>query len=61
MDKKQFEAILAKNNIARELRAGKDNLSISFIAECLKDIEDYVGQGNQPCVADILEDTDFAL
>lgn len=63
MSKKKFNAILAKNNIAREIRDYKncrvgcsERLNKHYIIECLKDIEDYLGESNQPCVIDIIED-----
>jgi hypothetical protein len=64
MTKKHFDAILAKNSIAREVRNQRfqnEPASLNFIEECLKDIEDYIGQANQPYVVDIIEDADCWL
>jgi len=67
MTKKHFEAILAKNMIACEIRdsrfggSGEILINANVIIECLKDIEDYIGEGNQPCVSDIVEDLDSQL
>lgn len=69
MTNKKFNAILAKNEIARMIREaeltgemiGEIKLSSHQLIEHLKDIEDYLGQGNQPCIIDILEDEDHAL
>ena len=58
-----FDAILAKNLIARELRQylrpiyGQEferELNANYIIELLKDIELYTGEGNQPSVVDII-------
>jgi hypothetical protein len=57
MVKNKFKAILAKNDIARELkRRLKDNepISINFIIQQLKDIELYLGESNQPSISSIL-------
>lgn len=57
MTNKHFEAILAKNNIAREIRdceQNNDPISTEFIKNLLKDIEAYTGEGNQPSVEDII-------
>ena len=57
---KLFNAILAKNKIARELRNLKYNqepiLSFNLLESCLQDIEEYLGQANQPSVEDIIND-----
>lgn len=56
MTDKKFNAILAKNHIARELKQAdtKEDLSIDYIVSCLRDIEAYLGQANQPSVDDII-------
>jgi hypothetical protein len=57
MTKKHFNAILAKNNIAREIadcRAGM-LMNLGFIQHELEAIESYIGQANQPTVSDIIE------
>ena len=62
MSKKKFTAILAKNEIAREIRAYQNRpkrekyLHVFMLIEALKDIEDYLGESNQPCIIDIIED-----
>lgn len=63
MNQKHFDAILAKNNIARELRdmLNGDVASISFMRSCLKDIEAYIGEGNQPSVEDIITCKEYRL
>lgn len=59
MTNKHFNAILAKNEIAREL--GKYvcmpsqyeyDLPIPFLLERLKEIELFIGESNQPSVLD---------
>jgi hypothetical protein len=45
---KQFAAILAKNNIAKELASAEPN--INWILSNLQDIEAYTGELNQPTV-----------
>lgn len=52
MTKKHFNAILAKNDIARELK--KDQPNLGFIKVCLLDVEKYTGEGNQPSVTEII-------
>jgi hypothetical protein len=64
MTNKHFEAILAKNNIAREIRDSERNnepISTSFIKNLLKDIEAYTGEGNQPSVEDIINCQEYDL
>jgi hypothetical protein len=54
----KFEAILAKNRIARQLarlKATGEEISINVILEDLKAIEKVIGQSNQPSVEDIFE------
>lgn len=46
MNTKQFEAILAKNEIAREIMDDEPNRG--YIVAMLRDIEKFTGQGNQP-------------
>lgn len=53
MTDRKFNAILAKNIIAREVI--KEEMNAKRIISCLKDIEDYLGEGNQPSVEDIVE------
>lgn len=59
MTTKHFDAIIAKNNIARELKSSEPNLG--YIFWCLREIEDYTGEGNQPSVSDIIDTKEFAL
>ena len=59
MTNKKFDAILAKNDIARELKSLDPNFG--FIEKCLYDIEKYIGEGNQPSVKDIMECKEFEL
>ena len=68
MTPKHFNAILAKNNIARELRDADTGAStkngLTFPSQCLvdrntllvllRDIETYTGEGNQPSIDDII-------
>lgn len=60
---KLFNAILAKNNIARELRDYEPEgvISTSKIANCLIDIEEYLGTLNQPSVRDIINDETLSV
>jgi hypothetical protein len=56
ISKNKFRAILAKNDIAREIKHYKrgEPISISFIIQQLKDIELYLGEANQPNINSIL-------
>ena len=58
---KHFNAILAKNEIAREIRnyanepaGNQQDLHISFVVESLKEIEKYLGESNQPSINEIM-------
>lgn len=56
---KNFNAILAKNEIAREIRdmthkPTRCHPSIVYLVHNLKIIEKYLGEGNQPSVQDII-------
>lgn len=53
---KHFNAILAKNSIAREIRGCRDGETISTtaIVSDLKIIEEWIGQANQPSIEEIL-------
>jgi hypothetical protein len=55
MTDKHFDAILAKNQIARELKQSREDVSLNNIKKLLLIIEEYIGEGNQPSVEDILE------
>jgi hypothetical protein len=48
----KFNAILAKNNIAREIT--KKEINVSYIESLLQDIENYIGTANQPSVSEII-------
>lgn len=65
MTNKKFNAVLAKNNIARYIRRYFDSqnqsddcsnepLYIQDIIPALKEIEEYLGQDNQPSIEEIL-------
>jgi hypothetical protein len=65
MNNKQFSAILAKNEIVREIadaQRAKNGLMGDIIVSSgrllyqLLEIEKYIGTGNQPSIEDILED-----
>ena len=64
MSEKHFDAILAKNAIARFIRNWKNDqttatpepLRMYHIVGELIAIENYIGEANQPCVKDIVED-----
>lgn len=61
MNEKHFQAILAKNHIARELQRYVDSedekeLNVGFVLDCLKTIEDFTGEANQPSVQDLFND-----
>ena len=64
--KKHFEAILSKNDIARTLKEfikyGKkpSKSDMEFIFTRLYDIENYIGEANQPSIEDILQ-SDYNL
>jgi hypothetical protein len=57
MEDNQFKAILAKNDIARHLAGYKtgfiENLNLEYLVEALNQIENYIGEANQPNVGDI--------
>lgn len=64
MTDKKFNAILAKNEIAKQLMELYGELvdhklnyliNISYLHVCLSDIEKYIGEGNQPSVHDIIK------
>ena len=63
MTDKHFQAILAKNDIARELRSCDDQagLNMNLIRAYLDNIEAYIGQGNQPSIKEIIECKEFTL
>ena len=52
----KFNTILAKNDIAREIKdyLKGEPLSISIIINRLRDIELYLGEANQPDIISIL-------
>lgn len=52
MNDLKFNAILAKNEIAREIAKGE--LNVSRIESLLQDIENYLGTANQPSVNEII-------
>jgi len=65
MTDKKFNAILAKNGIAREIRSYMDSANdsedksrepifIQYIIRELKEIEKYLGEANQPSVEEII-------
>ena len=55
MKKAKFKAILAKNEIARELaKSTEQGISVSYIEHLLQDIENYLGTANQPSVKEII-------
>lgn len=71
MSDKKFNAILAKNNIAREVRdylnsssrsedGSREPIFIKYIVHELKELESFLGEANQPSVADILS-SDYSL
>lgn len=64
MTNKHFTAILAKNNIAQEIAEApraKNGLMGQIIVDSgwllheLREIENYIGQGNQSSIDDILK------
>lgn len=59
MTDKHFQAILAKNEIAKALRDYVDSdeeLAVNHVFAMLQEIEEYIGQGNQPSALDIYND-----
>lgn len=51
----KFNAILAKNEIAREIaKSVNEGINVSYIESLLQDIENYIGTANQPSVTDII-------
>ena len=57
MNDKEFQAILAKNRIARELAeyANGEPLMIDVVLADLQCIEEVLGRANQPSVTEIFE------
>jgi hypothetical protein len=58
MKNNQFNAILAKNDIAREIRFYKNDnekMNINYIINKLNEIERFTGTANQPSIKSILE------
>jgi hypothetical protein len=63
MNTKHFHAILAKNELAREIRDGESTstpgmieVSAYKLQAALEDIEAYTGEGNQPSIESIIND-----
>jgi hypothetical protein len=56
MTDKHFNAICAKNAIAHELKnyASGHNINFGYVKARLKEIELYIGEGNQPSVESII-------
>ncbi len=61
MTSKHFDAIIAKNNIARVLKglqAGEyaelNELPLRQLNFDLREIEIFIGEGNQPSISDII-------
>lgn len=64
MTDKKFNAILAKNDIAREVRDSiqhREEMSTNQIMYCLNQIEAYIGEANQPSVNDIINTSAYRL
>jgi len=65
MTDKKFNAILAKNDIAREVRNYQNDneryVSVDMIRNALRDIEKYIGEANQPKIDDIISCDEFRL
>lgn len=61
---KHFDAILAKNDIAREVRDSiqqGERMSTNAILYALNQIEAYIGESNQPSVNDIVNTSAYRL
>lgn len=55
MNDLKFNAILAKNEIAREIaKTVNEGISVSFVEYQLRIIEKYLGTTNQPSVSEII-------
>ena len=55
MEDKKFNAILAKNEIAREIaKSTTEGINVSYIESLLRDIENCIGTANQPTVGEII-------
>jgi len=52
-----FDAIIAKNVLARAVRDDRENRSVLNELFQLEEIEKYTGTLNQPTARDIIEDT----
>lgn len=55
-DDAQFNAIIAKNILARSVRDDRENRSVLNELFQLEEIEKYIGQLNQPSARDIIDD-----
>lgn len=57
ISKNKFRAILAKNDIAREIKDYRKGefINVSFIIKSLKNIELFLGEANQPSITSILK------
>lgn len=56
MKQKKFDAILAKNEIARELAeyVNSEYINVAYFYYKLQELENYLGVGNQPSVEEII-------
>jgi len=68
MTDKKFNAILAKNEIARELREWmnlsreeKASFGVGTIIFNLKEVERYLGESNQPSIIEIIEEDTLSI
>lgn len=53
MTDQHFNAVLAKNQIAEQMKNHQtEGFNVGFIMERLNDIEKYIGTANQPSVED---------
>lgn len=50
----QFDAVIAKNQIARDIRDNPNRISINNLIFQLKEIEKFTGEMNQPSIEEIL-------
>ena len=58
---RQFDAVLAKNQIARDIRDNPNHISVTNLIFQLKEIEKYTGEMNQPSVEEILNNNEYDL
>lgn len=60
----KFEAVLAKNDMAREIRDylySNEPINWGFMEECLQTLDAYLEPNNQPSTTDIINTREYDL